>query len=470
MAGASALMADVSGTVAAGASVACSAGEAPASAPFASSVCSTLSSTFPLLDLGLRPDASGELGLLGPGPGPLAVLGLAGDLTILEIAHLLRADLAVLRIGIAGLPAHGARQLAAALVGPGPLAAAATAGALDVPQRLVDPDAALAHPVRRLGRRLAGDAGVELIAAIPDPGLLAAGGAAADLAVGDRSEVGLARLAHPARRLVREAAGIRLDLLVGAPAPLLLAAVDAAVDGAVLQLAIDALALDAAERRRLQLDLGRAGQELRPLGEDGGARAAGDDAGELLVRQRGQLPLAAGAHSARRLAVGGERLQLVLRAPGPGSIAARPIAGTLRVRDARELLAAGIAHRRSGIGWIGRSATAELGSFAPGDRNPGARAPRNRTRGRLGPQSISERESGETHDEGAYADRNPRGRARRNRATFAWRSRALPGGGRRGRVREPSEGSRQRMSNACAKACARGKARVDKAPFHADHD
>ena len=38
---------------------------------------------------------------------------------VLEIADLLRAVLAVLRIGIAGLPAHGARELAAALVDPG---------------------------------------------------------------------------------------------------------------------------------------------------------------------------------------------------------------------------------------------------------------------------------------------------------------------------------------------------------------
>ena len=362
-----------------------------------------------LFVLGLGPHAGRQLGLLGPGPGPLAVLGLAGDLAILEIAHLLRADLAVLRIGIAGLAAHGPRQLAAALVGPGPLAAAAAAGALDVSQGLVDPDAALAHPVRRLGRRLAGDAGIQLIAAIPDPGLLAARRAAADLAIGDGPEVGLARLAHPPRRIVGEAAGVRLDLLVGAPAPLLLAAVDAAVDGAVLQLAVDALALHAAERRRLELGLGRAGQELRPLGEDGRARAARDDAGELLVLQRGQLPFATGAHPARRLPIGGERLQLILGAPGPGAVAARPVAGALRVRDARELLAAGIAHRRGGIRRIGRAAAAELGALAPGDRDPGARAPMNGTRGRLGPQSISKRESGETHDEGAYADQTPEG-------------------------------------------------------------
>ena len=92
-----------------------------------SSFPSTFSST---LGSGRTPAASWCL--LGPGPGPLAVLGLAGDLAILEIAHLLRADLAVLRIGIAGLAAHRARQLAAALVGPGPLAAAAPAGALHV--------------------------------------------------------------------------------------------------------------------------------------------------------------------------------------------------------------------------------------------------------------------------------------------------------------------------------------------------
>ena len=93
--------------------------------------------------------------------------------------------LAVLRIGIAGLAAHGARQLGAALVGPGPLAAGAAAGPLDVLELAVDVEAALAHAARRLGRRLAREAGVELIAARPGPGLLAARGAAADLAIGD---------------------------------------------------------------------------------------------------------------------------------------------------------------------------------------------------------------------------------------------------------------------------------------------
>ena len=136
--------------------------------------------------------AGRELGLLGPGPGPLAVLGLAGDLAILEIAHLLRADLAVLRIrdrrscrarrAPAGRRACRSRFACSRCGG---------RGARHL-QRLVDPDAALAHAVRRLGGRLAGQAGVELIAAVPDPGLLAARGPAADLAVGDGAEVGLA--------------------------------------------------------------------------------------------------------------------------------------------------------------------------------------------------------------------------------------------------------------------------------------
>ena len=53
-----------------------------------------------------------------------------------------------------------------------------------------------------LGGGLPREARVQLIAARPGPGLLAARGAAADLAVGDRAEVGLAAVAHPARRIV----------------------------------------------------------------------------------------------------------------------------------------------------------------------------------------------------------------------------------------------------------------------------
>src|SRR4029078_13375670 len=93
-------------------------------------------------------------GLFRPGPGPGAVVGLARQLLVLELDDVLRAVLAVLRIGIAGLAAHGARELAAALVDPGPLAARAAARPLDVLQRPVDRVATLAHPVWRLARRL----------------------------------------------------------------------------------------------------------------------------------------------------------------------------------------------------------------------------------------------------------------------------------------------------------------------------
>src|SRR5262249_35771854 len=113
-----------------------------------------------------------------------------------------RAVFAVLRIRIAGLAAHGARQLAAPLVDPRPLAAAAAAGPFDVLQRAVDAVAALAHAVRGLGRRLAAQAGVQLIAARPGPGLLAARRPAAHFAVRDRAEVGLAALAHAPGRVV----------------------------------------------------------------------------------------------------------------------------------------------------------------------------------------------------------------------------------------------------------------------------
>src|SRR5262249_6673938 len=77
---------------------------------------------FPRLFLDLGTHAGRELRRLRPGPGAGAVVGLAGDLAIVEVADLLGADLAVLRIGVAGLAAHGARELAASLVGPGPLA------------------------------------------------------------------------------------------------------------------------------------------------------------------------------------------------------------------------------------------------------------------------------------------------------------------------------------------------------------
>ena len=161
------------------------------------------------LDLGnlrllrLGPHARGQLRRLVPGPGAGAVVGLARDLPILEIADLLRALLAVLRIRLADLSAHRPRQLAAALVEPGSLAGRAAAGALHVPQRGEDPRAALAHPVRRLGRGLAREAGIQLIAAHPGPGLLAPGGPATHLAIGDGAEVALALVAHPAGRIVR---------------------------------------------------------------------------------------------------------------------------------------------------------------------------------------------------------------------------------------------------------------------------
>ena len=67
-----------------------------------------------------------------------------------------------------------------------------------------------------LGGALPAQAGVQLVAARPGPGLLAARGAAADLAVGDRAEVGLAAVAHPARRIVGQSLRVGLDLLVSA--------------------------------------------------------------------------------------------------------------------------------------------------------------------------------------------------------------------------------------------------------------
>src|SRR6185436_6801854 len=158
-----------------------------------------------------RTHARGVLGGLRPDPRARAVVGLARDLPILEIAELLLAVLAVLRVGIARLPAHGARELGAALVDPRPLAAGTAAGPFDVFERLVDAEAPLAHPVRRLGRGLAGQARVELIAARPRPGVLAARGAAAHLAVRDPAERELALVAHATRRLVVEACCIGLD-------------------------------------------------------------------------------------------------------------------------------------------------------------------------------------------------------------------------------------------------------------------
>src|SRR6185312_14345140 len=349
-------------------------------------------------ELRLWTDAGRELGLLGPGPGPLAVLGLAGDLPVLELAHLLGADLAVLRVRIAGLATHRARQLRAALVEPGALAAGTAAGALDVLQRLVDLEAALAHAARRLGSRLAGHALVQLIAARPGPGVLAAGGPAPNLPVGDAAEFGLARLAHPARWLVREAGRVGLDLLVAGPGPLVLAAVDAAGDGAVLQLAKHALALRAAQRRRFRRDVGRSGQQLGASGERRRARAALDRAGERLVAERAQLLFAAGAQAARGRLLGGCRFELRHRTPGPGAVAARAVARALRVLHAPVQLAAWVAHRRRRIRRVGEASAAQLGGLTSGDGDPGARAPRHRTGRRLGAQAIGKRKSGETHD------------------------------------------------------------------------
>src|SRR6185369_3409242 len=102
-----------------------------------------------LLDLG--PHARRQLRGLRPGPRAGAVVALAGNLPVLEVDDVLRAVLAVLRVGIAGLAAHGARELAAALVDPHALAAGPAAGTFDVLQRPVDAVAALAHAVGRLG-------------------------------------------------------------------------------------------------------------------------------------------------------------------------------------------------------------------------------------------------------------------------------------------------------------------------------
>src|SRR6185295_4978116 len=165
------------------------------------------------------------------------------------IAQLLLALDAVVGERIAGLAAHGARQLGAPLVGPRPLAPGAAAGPLRVLQLAEDVEAPLAHAVGRLRRRLARQAVVQLLAARPRPGVLAARRPAADLAVGDVAEFALAGAAHAPRRLVGQPGGVGVDLLVLRPHPLLLAAGDAARDLAIPELAVHRFALRALERR-----------------------------------------------------------------------------------------------------------------------------------------------------------------------------------------------------------------------------
>ena len=145
--------------------------------------------------------------------------------------------------------------------------------------------------------------------------------------------------------------------------------------------------------------LGGLGQQLLPLGQRAGAGAARDRAGDLLVLQRRQLALAAGAQLLGRRLVGGERLQLRGRGPGPGVLAAGHVAAALLVVQADELLLARLAHARAGIvGTVRVRAFAQRERLTP-ELNPGARAPRHPAGHGPRPQAIRQRETSKRHDE-----------------------------------------------------------------------
>ena len=198
-------------------------------------------------------------------------------------------------------------------------------------------------------------------------------------------------VAHAARRIVGQAGRVGLDLLVGGPGPLLVAAVDAAADLAVLQLAEDALALPAARVGQRRLDVGRAGEQLRPPREH--RRRACNRA----PRRGSVLSLSAASFASQSAhspcggwLLGRERLHLLRRrvqvqVPSqPG-----PIAGALDVAQS----CAYCSRHGSHIDDAGSdgSAAPRPPSFAPladAQRDPGARTPRHRAGGRFRAQPI----------------------------------------------------------------------------------
>ena len=170
-------------------------------------------------------------------------------------------------------------------------------------------------------------------------------------------------LAHPARRLVGEAGGVGLDLLVGAPGPLVLAAVDAAADRAVLELAVDALALRAARGGRAP-----ARRRARPasscaLRENTDLRVQpGDRAGDRSCRP---APASFASQPAHRFVGGGALVanaaSCAVDGPGPGPVAARAIAGALDVGRLRRTSRGRGRTSTSRVGGVGAPRPPSLG-------------------------------------------------------------------------------------------------------------
>ena len=246
---------------------------------------------------------------------------------------LLRAVLAVLRIGIAGLAAHGARQLAAALVesrspcsrsGGRDARRPAASGRSRCSSRTSG--AAPWAPACRPGRR-------------PADRRASRSRSSCSPRCGSGPRGRRSRRSRPCTRRTSGAA----DRWAGRwrrpgsarqrrPGPLLLAAVDAAADRAVLELAEDALALPAALRRQRA-----ARPRARPASscarrENTDVRVQpGTAQGTALSSSAASLRLAVGAQPVRRLAAWSRTPpSAAVDGPGPGAVAARAIAGRAR--------------------------------------------------------------------------------------------------------------------------------------------
>src|SRR5208283_344082 len=289
----------------------------------------------------------------------------------------------------------------------------APAGPLHVLEAAPQIEAALAHARRRLGCRLVGHAGIELIAARPSPGCLAARGAAADLAIAQLAEFGTALGAHAPGRLVGLACGEGLDLVVRLPRPLARAPDDAAVDRPVLQLARDlstgltqqARNGHALERRRR---LGRRlalRYQLLFAGEGGSACAAGHGAGDFLVLQAVEQLLAVFAQVLGRRPLGRKRFQLGHHRPGPSTGAALAVAGAQRILQSAELLSARVAHALRGIASSGRHASPQAEGLVR-ELDPCPAATGNPARHRLGAQPVGKGEFSCGHRKGSYGGKD----------------------------------------------------------------
>ena len=186
-------------------------------------------------------------------------------------------------------------------------------------------------------------------------------------------------------------------MLVGLPDPLARTTVDTAVDLAILDPSRDLITgLAKVSGHGHGAGLGRLGRrfglpmrhELLLFCQQRRARASGDRARDLLVRQRVEERPACRAQVLRRWTIRGKGFQLGRRCPSPGSGATRAIASPFDIGHAARFLLAGLAHAFGRGISVGRplSETERLG----GKLEPGSRAPGHTAREGLGTQPICE--------------------------------------------------------------------------------